>query len=424
MKKYRKRIADEILARKLEGKGAVLIEGPKWCGKTTTAEQIASSILYMDEPEKKEQNIAMSELNPKRLLKGATPRLIDEWQIAPKLWDAIRFEVDHRGELGQFVLTGSAVPADTKEITHSGTGRFTWLTMRPMSLYESGDSSGEVSLKTLFDGVTEIDGASDLDIDRLAFLVCRGGWPQAVDMRDEIALDQAMDYYDAVVRSDINRADDVQKNPEKVRRLMRSYARNQGSQVPNTVLAQDVSANDEAFMSDDTVASYVSALQKICVVEYMPAWNPNLRSKTAIRSSDTRYYIDPSIAAAALGIGPNDLVNDLKTFGFLFETLCIRDLRVFADALNGEVYHYRDKDGQECDAVIHLKNGKYGLIEIKLGGDKLIEEGAKSLKAMEAKIDTDKMNAPSFLMVLIGIGDYAYRRQDGVYVVPIGCLKN
>lgn len=424
MKKYRKRIADDILARKLEGKGAVLIEGPKWCGKTTTAEQIAASILYMDEPEKKEQIIVMSELNPKRLLKGAAPRLIDEWQIAPKLWDAIRFEVDHRGELGQFVLTGSAVPVDTKEITHSGTGRFTWLTMRPMSLYESGDSTGEVSLKDLFDGAREIDGASELDIDRLAFLVCRGGWPQAVDMRDEIALDQAMDYYDAVVRSDINRADGVQKNTEKVRRLMRSYARNQGSQVANTVLAQDVSANDESSMSDETVASYINALRKIFVVEDMPAWNPNLRSKTAIRSSDTRYYIDPSIAAAALGIGPKDLMNDLKTFGFLFETLCIRDLRVFADALNGEVYHYRDKDGQECDAVIHLKNGKYGLIEIKLGGDKLIEEGAASLKNMEAKIDTDKMNVPSFLMVLIGIGDYAYRRQDGVYVVPIGCLKN
>ena len=424
MKKYRKRIADEILARKLEGKGAVLIEGPKWCGKTTTAEQIAASILYMDEPEKKEQNITMSELNPKRLLKGAAPRLIDEWQIAPKLWDAIRFEVDHRGELGQFVLTGSAVPADTKEITHSGTGRFTRLTMRPMSLYESGDSTGEVSLKDLFDGAAEIDGASELDIDRLAFLVCRGGWPQAVDMRDEIALDQAMDYYDAVVRSDINRADGVQKNSEKVHRLMRSYARNQGSQIPNTVLAQDVSANDEVSMSDETVAAYVSALRKIFVVEDMPAWNPNLRFRTAIRSSDTRYYIDPSIAAAALGIGPDDLVNDLKTFGFLFETLCIRDLRVFADSLNGEVYHYRDRDGQECDAVAHLRNGKYGLIEIKLGGDRLIEEGAKSLKAMEAKIDTDKMNAPSFLMVLTGTGDYAYRRQDGVYVVPIGCLKN
>jgi len=424
MKTYRRRIADEILRRKLEGKGAVLIEGPKWCGKTTTAEQIAASTLYMDDPEKKEQNIAMSELSPKRLLQGATPRLIDEWQLAPKLWDAIRFEVDHRGDLGQFVLTGSAVPADTKEITHSGTGRFTWLTMRPMSLFESGDSTGDVSLRALFDGATEIDGVSNVGIDRLAFLVCRGGWPRAVDMRDEIALDQAVDYYDAVVHSDINRADNMQKNPERVRRLMRSYARNQGAQVPNTVLVQDVGANDEKKISEETVASYVNALKKIFVIEDMPAWNPNLRSKTAIRSSDTRYYIDPSIAAAALGIGPSDLINDLKTFGFLFETLCVRDLRVFADALNGNVYHYRDKDGQECDAVIHLRNGKYGLIEIKLGGEILIEEGVKTLKSMESKINTDTMNAPSFLMVLTGTGDYAYRRQDGVFIVPIGCLKN
>lgn len=421
---YRKRIADDILIRKLEGKGAVLIEGPKWCGKTTTAEQIAASILYMDDPGKKEQNIAMSELNPGRLLKGETPRLIDEWQLAPKLWDAIRFEVDHRRELGQFILTGSAVPVDSAEITHSGTGRFTWLTMRPMSLYESGDSNGGVSLRDLFGGQTVIDADSHLNIERLAFLVCRGGWPRAVDMKNDIALDQAMDYYDAVVRSDINRADNVQKNPERVRRLMRSYARNQGTQVPNTVLAQDISVNDESPISKETVASYLNALRKIFVVEDMPAWNPNLRSKTAIRASDTRYYVDPSIAAAALGIGPNDLLNDLKTFGFLFETLCIRDLRVFADALNGEVYHYRDKDGQECDAVVHLRNGKYGLIEIKLGGDKLIEEGTASLKNMEAKIDTVKMNAPSFLMVLTGIGDYAYRRRDGVYVVPIGCLKD
>jgi uncharacterized protein len=350
--------------------------------------------------------------------------LIDEWQTAPKLWDAVRFEIDHRDELGQFVLTGSAVPADTKEITHSGTGRFTWLTMRPMSLYESGDSSGEVSLKELFGGIATIDGSADLGIDRLAFLTCRGGWPRSVDMRDEIALDQAMDYYDAVVHSDINRVDGVQKNPERVRRFMRSYARNQGSQVPNTVLTQDVSGGDESFMNDETAATYVNALNKIFVIEDMPAWNPNLRSKTAIRSSDTRYFVDPSIAAAALGVGPDDLINDLKTFGFLFETLCVRDLRVYADALNGEVYHYRDKDGQECDAVIHLRNGRYGLIEIKLGGDKLIEEGAGSLKAMEKKIDTDKMNAPSFLMVLTGIGDYAYKREDGVYVVPIGCLKN
>ncbi|MGN0851578.1 MAG: ATP-binding protein [Candidatus Ornithospirochaeta sp.] len=418
MKNYRKRIADNILKRKLEAKGAVLIEGPKFCGKTTTAEQLAASILYMDDPEKKEQNITMSELSPRRLLNGSIPRLIDEWQLAPKLWDAIRFEVDHRGELGQFILTGSAVPPDTKDITHSGTGRFSWLTMRPMSLFESEDSTGEVSIKDLFDGNTEIGGCSNLSIDRLAFLVCRGGWPQSVDMREEIALDQAFDYYDAVVRSDINRVDNVKKNPERVRRLMRSYARNQGSQVPNTVLAKDISADEE------TVGTYINALQKIFVIEEMPAWNPNLRSKTAIRSSYTRYYVDPSIAAAALGIGPNDLIEDLKTFGFLFETLCVRDLRVFADALNGDVYHYRDKDGQECDAVIHLRNGKYGLIEIKLGGDKLIEEGAKSLKSMAAKIDTDKMNAPSFLMVLTGTGDYAYCRQDGVCVVPIGCLKN
>lgn len=424
MENYRKRIADNILKRKLEGKGAVLIEGPKWCGKTTTAEQIAASILYMDEPEKKKQNITMSELNPKRLLSGATPRLIDEWQLAPKLWGAIRFEVDHRKELGQFVLTGSAVPADTKEITHSGTGRFTWLTMRPMSLYESGDSTGEVSLKDLFDGIKYVDGGSEISIDRLAFLVCRGGWPQAIDMRDEIALDQAMDYYDAVVHSDINQADNVQKNPEKVKRLMRSYARNQGSQVPNTVIAQDIAANDDSPLSEETVSSYISALRKIFVVEDMPAWNPNLRSKTAIRTSDTRYYVDPSIAVAALGVGPNDLMNDLNTFGFLFEMLCVRDLRVFADALNGEVYHYRDKDGQECDAVIHLRNGKYGLIEIKLGGDKLIEEGVASLKAMQAKIDTSKMKAPSFLLVLTGTGDYAYCRSDGIYIVPIGCLKD
>ena len=276
----------------------------------------------------------------------------------------------------------------------------------------------------LFENTEEVDGTANLSLDRLAFLICRGGWPQAIDMRDEIALDQARDYYDAVVHSDINRADHVQKNPERVKRLMRSYARNQGGQVPNTVIAQDIAANDESPISEETVASYLDALRKIFVVEDMPAWNPNLRSKTAIRSSDTRYYIDPSIAAAALGVGPTDLLNDLKTFGFLFETLCVRDLRVFADALNGEVYHYRDKDGQECDAVIHLRNGKYGLIEMKLGGDKLIEEGAKSLKAMQEKIDTEKMKSPSFLMVLTGIGDYAYRRHDGVCVVPIGCLKN
>ena len=420
--KYRPRIADMMLARKLEGMGAVLIEGPKWCGKTTTAEQIAKSILYMDDPEIKAQNMSMAELNPKRLLRGENPRLIDEWQLAPQLWDAIRFEVDHRHDVGQFILTGSAVPVSTKEITHSGTGRYSWLTMRPMSLYESGDSTGEVSLGALFNHAMP-DGDANLNLDRLAFLICRGGWPQAVNMRDEIALDLAINYYDGVVHSDINRADGVQKNTERVKRLMRSFARNQGAQVPNTVIAADITANDSAI-NEETVASYINALKMIFVIEDMPAWNPNLRSKTAIRASDNRYFVDPSIATAALGIGPSDLVNDLNTMGLFFETLCVRDLRVYADSLGGSVYHYRDKDGLECDAVVHLRNGSYGLIEIKLGGQRLIDEGAKSLKALSDKIDTTKMKAPSFLMVLTGIGDFAYQRADGVMVVPIGSLKN
>lgn len=423
-KEYRSRIADTILARKLEGKGAVLIEGPKWCGKTTTAEQIANSVLYMDDPETREQNITMANLNPKRLLKGGTPRLIDEWQIAPSLWDAIRFEVDHRESLDQFVLTGSAVPPDTKDITHSGTGRFTWLTMRPMSLFESGDSTGEVSLGGLFENASSVDGENKTDLNRLAFLICRGGWPQAIDMRDEIALDQAFDYYDGVVRSDINRADGIQKDPERVKRLMRSFARNQASQIANTVIAEDIKTNDSMSIDSETVALYINALKRIFVIEDMPAWNPNLRSKTAIRTSDTRYYVDPSIATAALGIGPEDLLNDLNTFGLLFETMAVRDLRVYADSLNGQVYHFRDKNGLECDAVVHLRNGSYGLIEIKLGGEKLIEEGVKTLKDLSNKIDTGKMKAPSFMMVLTGTGNYAYVRQDGVAVVPLATLRN
>ncbi len=424
MKKYKARIADEILKSRLLGKGAVLIEGPKWCGKTTTAEQIAGSVLYMADPEKEKQNLTMAEINPKRLLKGEIPRLIDEWQIAPKLWDAVRFEVDHRDEFGQFILTGSSVPASYEHIHHTGTGRFSWLLMRPMSLYESLDSTGEVSLKMLFEAPEQIEGENMLDLKQLAFLVCRGGWPRATDLDGEIALEQAFDYYDAVVKSDISRADGISRNPERVKRLMRSYARNQGAQVSNTLLCEDIVVNEAETFDSDTVYSYINALKKIFVIEEMEAWNPNLRSKAAIRTSNTRYFVDPSIAAAALGLGPQDLIEDLNTFGLLFETMCIRDLRVFAEVLNGSVYHFRDKTGLECDAVIHLRNGVYGLIEIKLGGDRLIEEGAENLKKLGNKIDTTKMRAPAFLMVLIGVGDYAYRRQDGVYVVPIGCLKD
>lgn len=423
MKEYKKRIADELLERKLKGKGAVLIEGPKWCGKTTTAEQVSGSILYMATPEDKEQNVALAELNPSLLLKGETPRLIDEWQIAPKLWDAIRFEVDHRDEEGQFILTGSAVPADMKDVTHTGTGRIARLTMRPMTLYESGESNGTISLLELLSGTSKISGINELSLEDIAYLCCRGGWPRSIFMDKDIALDQAFDYYDAIVNSDISRVDNVDRNPERAKNLMRSYARNIGSQASNETLKNDMINNDSTSLDTDTILSYVNALKKIFVIEESLAWNPNLRSKTAIRTSETRYFIDPSIAVAALGLGPNDLINDLNTFGLIFETLCIRDLRVYAESINGRIYHYRDASDLECDAVVHLRNGSYGLIEIKLGGDKLINEGAQNLIKMKNKIDTNKMKKPSFLMVLTATSKYAYQREDGVYVIPIGCLK-
>ena len=423
-KKYKSRIADALLSRKLEGKGAVLIEGAKWCGKTTTAEQQAKSIVYMTDPEKSYQYLSMVELNPKTLLEGKTPRLFDEWQIAPKLWDAIRFEVDHRDDLGQFILTGSAVPPETEEIHHTGTGRFARVKMRPMSLFEAEDSNGSVSLTELFSGNLDIAGSCDLPLEKLAFLVCRGGWPRATTMRNTTALDQAFDYYDAVVNADISRVDNVERNPERVKLLMRSYARHQGTQASNIVIKDDMRINDNSTLDEDTVYSYISALKKIFVIEDMLSWNPNLRSKTAIRTSDTRYFVDPSIATAALGLGPNDLLNDLNTFGLFFETMCMRDLRIFADALEGQVYHYRDASGLECDAVIHLRNGSYGLIEIKLGGAARIDEGAVNLNKLAEKIDTEKMKKPAFKMVLTGIGDFAYCRKDGVLVVPIGSLKN
>lgn len=425
MKKYKLRIADDILRRRLRGKGAVLIQGPKWCGKTTTAEQQARSILYMDDSDTMRQNLELAEVAPKKLLLGDTPRLIDEWQLAPQLWDAIRYEVDHREGMGHFILTGSAVPADKSKMRHSGTGRFAWLTMRTMSLYESGDSNGEVSLKELFEhSSSDLFSTNALNIDDIAWLICRGGWPKATLLDKEVALDQAYDYFDGVVNSDISRVDGVNRNSERAKRIFRSLARHQATQAPITTICSDIAANDNVEDIRETVSSYIEALKKIFVVEDSPAWNPNLRSKTAIRTSDCRYFADPSIGVAALGIGPRDLENDLQTMGLFFETLCIRDLRVYADALDGTVYHYRDKMGLECDAVVHLRNGKYGLIEIKLGGDVNIDAGAKNLKTLAANIDVKKMQAPSFLIVLTGVTQYAYRRKDGVLVVPIGCLKN
>ena len=422
---YKYRILDKVLSKRLKSIGAVLIEGPKWCGKTTTSEKLAQSVIYMSDPANKNQYLEMAEINPQRLLEGATPRLIDEWQLAPKLWDAVRYEVDHRDELGQFILTGSSVPPSDKEIYHTGTGRFSWLLMRPMSLFESQESSGEVSLEDLFKTPVEISAKNTLSIEKLAFLVCRGGWPRATNIEDEeAALEQAYSYYEAVVRSDISRADGVNRDTERARKLMRSYARHQGTQATRQVIINDIILNDNDKIDLSTIHSYLNALRKIFVIEDMEAWSPNLRSKTAIRTSETRYFIDPSIAVAALGIGPNDLLSDLNTFGLLFETLCVRDLRVFADYLNGKVYHYRDKNGLECDAVVHLRNGSYGLVEIKLGGDRLIEEAVANLKKLESILDSDKMKKPAFLMVLTGVGEYAYRRKDGIYIVPVGCLKN
>ena len=422
---YRERIADKMLHEKLDAMGAVLIEGPKACGKTTTAEQQAKSVIYIDDPTKQAQYKLMAQTNIGALLDGATPRLLDEWQMLPQLWDAIRFTVDHREGDGQFILTGSAVPADTSEIHHSGAGRYGWLLMRPMSLWESGDSTGEVSLGKLFTSPEAIGASSHVDIARLAYLICRGGWPRAIAKQTEkSALQQVVEYYRAIVGSDISRVDNVRRDSERAMRIMRSYARHQGAQVSVATISKDISANEVDAVSESTIEAYLTALRKIFVIEDMRAWNPNLRSKTSIRTSDTRYYVDPSIAVAALGLGPEDLTNDLETMELLFETLCMRDLRVYADAIDGNVYHYRDKSGLECDAVVHLRNGQYGLIEIKLGGDSLIEDGVKTLTALSSLIDTTRMKAPAFKMVLTGVGDYAYCRPDGVYVVPIGTLRN
>lgn len=403
----------------------MLIEGPKACGKTTTAEQQAKSILYMDDPDRMSQNLQLAQTNIKVLLRGETPRLIDEWQIAPQLWDSIRFEVDHRGDDGLFMLTGSAVPADDSKIHHTGTGRFSWLTMRPMTLWESGESTGDVSLGCMFEHPEMVEGESHLSMEDVAFATCRGGWPRAMNKKSEkAALDQAKEYYEAITRSDISRVDGVSRDEQRAKRLMRSYARLQGTMAPIPTIVEDLKTNEPDGMSDETVASYIRALKKIFVIEDMEAWNPNLRSKTAIRTSDTRYFTDPSIATAALGVGPQDLINDLNTFGLLFETMAVRDLRVYAEALNGKVYHFRDKNGLECDAVVHLRDGRYGLVEVKLGGEDKIRDGADALKNLAGKIDTSRMREPSFLMVLVGVGQYAYRREDGVYVVPIGCLKD
>lgn len=421
MREYLPRIYDPLLKKRVRAKGAVLVEGAKWCGKTTTCERLAESAIYLQDPSTKAQNIRLAEIAPLELLRGATPRLIDEWQLAPQLWDAVRFEVDHREEFGQFILTGSAVPPDPKKMSHTGTGRIARMKMRPMSLYESGDSTGAVSLSALFAGEQVPIARSECSLEHMAFLLCRGGWPRAVGLDDESALLQAPDYLDGVINSDVSRVDEKERNPRVTRALLRSYARFSASQGKVTEMLADVNAQG-VQASESTVRDYIRALEQIFVLEDLLAWNPNLRSKTAVRTAPTRHFVDPSIAAAALALGPGDLMADLNTFGLLFETMCLRDLRVYADALGGEVYHYRDRSGLEADAVIHLHNGAYGLVEVRLGGESLVDEGAKSLLSLRNKIDASTTGSPSFLMVLTAVGDYSYYREDGVFVVPLAVL--
>lgn len=429
MSEYKPRIADALLAEKLSYMGAVLVRGAKWCGKTTTAKQIAKSSVLLADARKGAANRQLALQRPDRLLQGVYPRLIDEWQEVPSLWDAVRATVDEVGGRGMFVLTGSAVPpqvdeeAKSREIRHTGTGRIARLTMRPMTIWESGDAKGTISFADLFEGHDVVGVSSELQLEDVAELICRGGWPGSMGLAGRAARGPAREYFEAICETDISRVDDTLRDPLRVRGVMKSLARLQGTQSSASVICGDVKANDVTSLTEDTVYSYLKALKKIFVTDDLEAWCPNLRCKTPIRTTDTRYYTDPSIASAALGVGPNELMNDLPTLGLFFETLAIRDLRTYAEELGGRLYHYHDKSGLECDAVMRLENGRYGLIEIKTGGEALIAKGEKSLKDLATKIDTTKMPHPSFLMILTADGDFAYRTDAGVLVCPIGCLR-
>ncbi|MBO7409471.1 MAG: ATP-binding protein [Candidatus Methanomethylophilaceae archaeon] len=420
VKRYIPRIVDAVLQFKLRSKGAVWIKGPKWCGKSTTAEQFARTVVRMQDEDQREQNIALAKMSPSDFLRGDTPMLIDEWQVIPFIWNQIRTEVDRRDEFGQFILTGSKQPseADDSEV-HSGTGRIATVSMRPMSLFESGESNGIVSLEKMFGGNGSA-GRCDLQLRDYAFCTARGGWPKAIGQDENVALEQAIDYLEGVIYSDLSINDDVKRDPERVRLLLRSYARNCSTEASYNTIRVDMISNDSQSLDQDTISSYIKALKRIYVVEESEAWNPNLKSKAAIRTSNTRYFVDPSIACAALDIGPDGLMANLKLFGLLFENLCVRDLRIYADRLKGKVKHYRDSTGLEVDAVVTLRNGDWAAIEVKLGSSELIEEGATNLKRLADSLDPES-KGPSFLMVLTGTGT-AYLREDGVWVVPIGCL--
>ena len=419
-KKYLKRLGDEELQLALRASGAVLIEGAKWCGKTSTAQQAAKSVIFLQDPDQSASYLALADAKPSLLLTGANPRLIDEWQMAPVLWDAVRFEVDKRNELGQFILTGSAVPNDNVT-AHTGTGRISRIKMRPMSLFESKESNGSISLGDLFNNPLKINEAtSELSIEQIAFAICRGGWPASLQLEGKAALRMANSYVESVINHDVSEVDSVEKNPERVRLLMRSLARNISTIANYSTIIEDIEATDKSI-SEKTVSTYINALKRIFVVEDLQAWQPSLRSKTAIRTSEKRHFVDPSIATSIMRTEPEGILKDFEYFGFLFESLCTRDVRIYAQTNDGDVFHYRDKSGLESDLIVRLRNGKWAAIEVKLG-QKQIEEAAANLLAIKNKIDTEKMGEPSFLMILTG-GQFAYQRNDGVWVVPLGCLK-
>lgn len=424
---YIPRIADSTLQKKLRTSGAVLIAGPKWCGKTWTALNAANSVIYLQDPDKRASYLKMAQTAPSYLLRGDTPRLIDEWQTATVLWDAVRFAVDKNPQKGQFILTGSVIVDEDNDMLpdekmqHTGTGRISRMRMRPMSLYESGESNGSVSLKALFDSTPDVASMSNLSIDDLAFAICRGGWPATLSMDKEDSLDVAKDYIEAVCERDAAAVDKSQKDPDRVRSVLKSLARNISTMTTDRTIMGDVMANDTSI-TDKTLEIYLRALRKLYIIEDVKAWQPSLRSKTGIRTSDKRQFVDPSLAVAALGASPHAILDDFKYFGFLFESLCVRDLRVYSEPIRGSIRHYHDHNDLEADIIITLDDGRWAAVEVKLGSRE-IEEGAENLKKLASNIDLSKCTAPSFLMVLTG-GELAYRREDGVFVIPIGCMKD
>ena len=425
---YYKRILDEIIEKRLKMVGAVVIEGPKWCGKTTTAKQHAKSILQLQNPDNRQNYLELAEIMPSKLLEGEKPRLIDEWQVAPVLWDAVRTKIDNTPGYGQFILTGST-SVNNDEIMHTGTGRVNRMTMLPMSLYESKESNGRISILELFKNPDmNIDWIeSNLTIEDLAFATCRGGWPESIIQTDrEAQLFVAENYVDNICKSDISTVDRVKRDPNRAKKILRSYARNNSTEATKQTILKDVKGN-YPDMAYSTLDDYLKALSKLFVTVDIPAWNPNIRSKSAMKSSDKREFIDPSIAAVLLNLDPDGLLFDLDTFGHIFENLCMRDLSAYTSSMGGQVFYYRDRYGLECDCVLTLKNEDYALIEFKLGSTK-IEKGAKNLLKLDSLIkktisETDLyIKEPKFLAVITG-GKFAKTRKDGVKVIPIGCLR-